>query len=411
MSDATHLTNFAGDKKAWPVYMTVGNLSSAVRNRPATQSVLLVALLPVPIKLRDVAASERDWQHEHNRLVTQHVLRHIIALLSHSGGGIFTARRADGHYRCCYATVAAWLADYPKHCDLQNLRHGSCMWCVCPTNEMGDYRPSHDRPPPLDHRQYAAWDATHDVASLESHRVNAGTVALRTLPDCTVADLPKPDLLHTMHLGMLAHLLAWLQSFLKEHQRLERFNNVWLSVPAYRTMSAPGKAYREISHWTGKELKKMSTFLLAVLRNALNGSTPTQRSLFDRAIRCSRALLEFLFYASYTSHDDDTLDLMENALRRFHEEKDIFQRYRAGKRVAGDARVRRGDLILQRDAELARLRLDGVSPAARQVERHSWDESIRAEVAECTEDGAHWNFPKLHLLLHFRDQVRVTGMT
>jgi hypothetical protein len=27
MSDATHLTNFAGDKKAWPVYMTIGNLS------------------------------------------------------------------------------------------------------------------------------------------------------------------------------------------------------------------------------------------------------------------------------------------------------------------------------------------------------------------------------------------------
>jgi hypothetical protein len=26
MSDATHLTNFAGDKKAWPVYMTIGNL-------------------------------------------------------------------------------------------------------------------------------------------------------------------------------------------------------------------------------------------------------------------------------------------------------------------------------------------------------------------------------------------------
>jgi hypothetical protein len=55
MSDATHLTNFAGDKKAWPVYMTIGNLSPSVRNRPTTQSVLLVALLPVPIKLRDVA--------------------------------------------------------------------------------------------------------------------------------------------------------------------------------------------------------------------------------------------------------------------------------------------------------------------------------------------------------------------
>jgi hypothetical protein len=54
MSDATHLTNFAGDSKAWPVYMTIGNLQTAVRNAPSTQSVLLVALLPVPIKLRDI---------------------------------------------------------------------------------------------------------------------------------------------------------------------------------------------------------------------------------------------------------------------------------------------------------------------------------------------------------------------
>jgi len=29
LSDATHLTNFSGDKKAWPVYMTIGNLSTA----------------------------------------------------------------------------------------------------------------------------------------------------------------------------------------------------------------------------------------------------------------------------------------------------------------------------------------------------------------------------------------------
>jgi hypothetical protein len=59
MSDATHLTNFAGDKKAWPVYMTIGNLPAAVRMRPAMQAVVLVALLPVPIKLRDVTASQR----------------------------------------------------------------------------------------------------------------------------------------------------------------------------------------------------------------------------------------------------------------------------------------------------------------------------------------------------------------
>jgi hypothetical protein len=62
MSDATHLTNFAGDHKAWSVYMMIGNLYPAVRMRLALQSVLLVGLLPVPIELRDVPARQLDWQ-------------------------------------------------------------------------------------------------------------------------------------------------------------------------------------------------------------------------------------------------------------------------------------------------------------------------------------------------------------
>jgi hypothetical protein len=133
-----------------------------------------------------------------------------------------------------------------------------------------------------------------------------------------------------MHLGMLKHLLEWIHAFLADHKRLERFNNLWLSVPSYLTFTAPNMAYEEVSHWTGKALKRMSTFLLAVFRNALHGPTPAQRGVFDRAILCTRALLEF-FYASYTSHDEATLNLMDNALRRFHQYKDVFLRYRAGK--------------------------------------------------------------------------------
>jgi hypothetical protein len=115
----------------------------------------------------------------------------------------------------------------------------------------------------------------------------------------------------------------------------------------------------------------MSTFLLAVLRAALHGPTPAQRGVFDRAILCTRALLEFFFYASYTSHDQATLDLMENALRRFHEHRDVFRQYRAGKRTTADARELRTELIKQREAALTQQRLEGLSLAALRDERHS----------------------------------------
>jgi hypothetical protein len=82
-------------------------------------------------------------------------------------------------------------------------------------------------------------------------------------------------------------------------------------------------AYEEVSRWTGKALKQMSTFLLAVLRNTLHGPTSAERGVFDRAILYTRVLLEFFFYASYTSHDEATLNMMDNALRRFHQHRGV----------------------------------------------------------------------------------------
>ena len=50
MSDGTHLSNYTSDKKEWPVYMTIGNLSSRIRQTPAMHRVIIATLLPIPIK-------------------------------------------------------------------------------------------------------------------------------------------------------------------------------------------------------------------------------------------------------------------------------------------------------------------------------------------------------------------------
>jgi hypothetical protein len=38
-------------------------------------------------------------------------------------------------------------------------------------------------------------------------------------------DLNKPDILHNIYLGMLKHMMEWVQAFLKKHNRLEKFDN------------------------------------------------------------------------------------------------------------------------------------------------------------------------------------------
>jgi len=60
MSDETHLSNFAGDKKEWPAYMTIGNLSLKIRHIPSAHTVVMVALLPIPIKNRNIPQKRLD---------------------------------------------------------------------------------------------------------------------------------------------------------------------------------------------------------------------------------------------------------------------------------------------------------------------------------------------------------------
>jgi hypothetical protein len=60
MSDGTHLSNFAGDKKEWPVYMTFGNLSSKIHQTPSTYCVVMIALLPIPIKTGNIPQQRLD---------------------------------------------------------------------------------------------------------------------------------------------------------------------------------------------------------------------------------------------------------------------------------------------------------------------------------------------------------------
>ena len=46
-SNQTCLTNFAGDKKLWPLYISIGNIFSQIRNKLALQAWIPIGLLPI----------------------------------------------------------------------------------------------------------------------------------------------------------------------------------------------------------------------------------------------------------------------------------------------------------------------------------------------------------------------------
>jgi hypothetical protein len=58
----THPSNYAGDKKQWPGYMTIGTLSSMICQMPSMHSIVMVALLPIPIIKYNIPQTWLDEQ-------------------------------------------------------------------------------------------------------------------------------------------------------------------------------------------------------------------------------------------------------------------------------------------------------------------------------------------------------------
>jgi len=165
------------------------------------------------------------------------------------------------------------------------------------------------------------------------------------LSDLPKLILAKPDLLHTMQIGMLDHLQKWIFHFMKMHKRLDKYNAIWLSVATYHDLTPKNKSYEEISQWNWKEIKERSWYLLGVVTQSIWGGSPAQCPIFNHPFLCTRALLEFYMYAPYKSDDDATLSYMEDALHHFHTFKDVFLLGQAGNKTKVKANALRMELM------------------------------------------------------------------
>ena len=137
MSDQTHLGNFSGDKKAWPVYITLGNLPSPCRNSPGSMAVLLLALLPIPPKLSKSTSADT-----HQRRINAETLQLVFHLLFEPLQAV--AREgvkmdcADGKVRRCFSILSAWIADHMKRVALHGVKSNSCPKCKVLPWELGN---------------------------------------------------------------------------------------------------------------------------------------------------------------------------------------------------------------------------------------------------------------------------------
>jgi hypothetical protein len=155
-------------------------------------------------------------------------------------------------------------------------------------------------------------------------------------------------------------------------------------------------------------MKEIRQYLLGVVTQSLQGRCPTQRPIFNHAIDCTRALLEFYIYARYQCHNDATLSYMEDALCRIHTFQEVFLLGRAGKKAKAKANALRTELVKKRKVGEERT-AETWKPSKKPREMNTWRDYIIHKMDVSKELDADFNCPKIHLMSHWVEWIRRYG--
>ncbi|KAF8427650.1 hypothetical protein BGX38DRAFT_1106016 [Terfezia claveryi] len=127
-SDQTCLTNFFGDKKLWPLFMSISNIHAEIQNQPSAQVWILIGLLPVGPKRNNKILGFSTKEQEYDVLRVQHQI--VSCILS-------DILCRDGKVRKYIPILSTWLADHMENVNIHGIKTNQCPVCIASPWELG----------------------------------------------------------------------------------------------------------------------------------------------------------------------------------------------------------------------------------------------------------------------------------
>ncbi|KAG2349243.1 hypothetical protein BDR05DRAFT_1028905 [Suillus weaverae] len=299
-SDKTQVTLFR-NKSVYPVYLTIGNIPKEIQRKPSHGAHILLAYLPCT-RLQHISNKASRCRTLAN--LYHACLRRVLAPLKSIGVDGLRMASGDGALRRCHPLFASFIGDYPEQLLVTGIKFGECPKCDIDVDEMD---------------ALAALDEGNLLFVCACSAAGIKPIVhpfWEDLPFTNIFRAITPDVLHQLYQGLIKHLLGWLSAAC----RAAEIDARCCCLPPNHHIHLFSKGITCLSRISGTEHAQICRFLLGIvtgiyLPNDLNAG---------RLLQAVQGLLDFLYLAQYPCHSSETLQLLDDALNLFHENKDIF---------------------------------------------------------------------------------------
>ncbi|EIW76990.1 hypothetical protein CONPUDRAFT_62545, partial [Coniophora puteana RWD-64-598 SS2] len=309
-SDKTQLTSFSGDKSAWPIYLSIGNIPGSVRRRPSSKTTVLIGYIPTT-KL-DIFRTDEERSRSGQQLF-HHCMRLLLNPLVEAGRNGVDMVCADGKIRTVFPILSAYIADWPEQCLVACTKESRCPKCLAGTKERGEPVDTVLRDPEKTKKLLRKAGGNPRDKNLEAHGICAVDPFWVDLPHCNIFSCLTPDLLHQLHKGVFGdHVWKWSTKAATGGE--EEIDRRFESMPSHPSVRHFTKGISVLSQMTGTEYKNIEKVYLGALIGLVD----------LRVHRAVQAILDFIVLASFETHTDDSLTRLDSAWSSWHENKGIF---------------------------------------------------------------------------------------